>query len=332
MANVLPVLMFKPEKVVLFTTPQEKFCADNLENLFKSKGIKVYRRDGLDAYDFEGVKNIVKEKLDSFEGDVWLNVTGGTKLMALAAYEVFIESNKSIFYCNTAKNQIIRLYPSIHTEKLKLDLTIEDYLNSYGYKVLSTRTDKIDEKEIKLFNLLDESNLLKKFSDFLDRFRSLSSDNSGTRTYYDKKNGIFSIQKTTAGYLLFINKEKFKFDNSRFLKGYWLEDYTLYKLNKVGIIPELGVKIVSSNNVENEIDLIFLSDYKLYLISCKSGRNKDPNKDLYEIETLRNVAGGTFGKAFLITTKPLTQRMQERAKELNVNALTVEQIDSIKEV
>ncbi len=331
MANVLPVLMYKPENVVLFTTPEEKHSADNLESLFKSKRIRVNRLDGLDAYDFNGIKKTVEQEIIKYKDPVYLNVTGGTKLMALAAYEIFTEKNKPIVYCNTERNEIIHLYPKIFTEKLELNLSIYDYLKSYGYTVIYTRTDKINGKETRLFKKLDERNLLKKFSEFLNRYRSGEAFYTHSGTYSDKENHIFSIQKTASAYILYVYDEKFKFDENIFMRGDWLEDYTLYKLKKFGFSPEVGVKIVSSNNVENEIDLIFLNNYKLYLISCKSGRNNDPNKDIYEIETLRNVAGGTFGKAFLITTRPLTKRIIQRAKELHVKPLTHEQIDSIKD-
>lgn len=136
MANVLPVLMFQPKSVVLFTTPEEKHCADNLEKLFKSKGIKVSRLDGLNAYDYINFKDAVKSELEKTEGDVILNVTGGTKLMALAAYEAFAEKDKKIFYCNTENKQIIHLFPKLNTEPLTLNLSIKDYLISYGYEIV----------------------------------------------------------------------------------------------------------------------------------------------------------------------------------------------------
>jgi hypothetical protein len=94
MANVLPVMMYKPKNVFLFATPEEKDCANNLEQLFKSKKINVIRKDGLNAYDYFAFKKCVIENLDNIKDEVWLNVTGGTKLMALAAYEAFAEKNR----------------------------------------------------------------------------------------------------------------------------------------------------------------------------------------------------------------------------------------------
>lgn len=326
MANVLPALMYKPENVVLFTTPEEKECADNLDRLFQEKNIKVDRNDGMDAYDYSGFKESIKKELDKYSNEVWLNVTGGTKLMALAAYEAFAEKDKRIIYCNTERNQIIHLFPQLKTEKLNLDLSIQDYLKSYGYAITASRTNQMKQDYSKLFDILNKKNILIKFAEFLDKFRSESLESKHLKTYNDKKDRIFTIQKTALGFVLMIGQDKFKYDDDKFLKGDWLEYFMLEFLKKIGIKSELGIKIISLGNVENEIDLIFVKNYQLYLISCKSGRNTDPNKDIYEIETLRNVAGGTFGKAFLLTTKPLSSRISQRCKELKVKSLNLTNI------
>lgn len=327
MANVLPVLMFRPENVVLFTTPEEKSCADHLQKLFNSKGIKVQRNDGLDAYNYIEFKEIVKMELSKTKGEVWLNVTGGTKLMALAAYEAFAEKNKPIIYCNTDRNQLIHLFPKLKTEKLQLEIKTSDYLQSYGYKVIGTKTELASEEYFKLFDLLQSQNLLIKFSNFLDSYRSQTGSGRILKTYFDKKEKIFSIQKTANGVFLFVDKKKFKYNDEGFLKGKWLEYFVMYLLKKQGINADVGVKIVSENNVENEIDLTFIQDYKLFLISCKTGKNTDPNSDIYEIETLRNLAGGTFGKGFLVTTRELSPKMQKRAENLGIKILTLEKLN-----
>lgn len=330
MANVLPVLMYKPNNVILFITPEEKHCADNLEKLFKAKGIEVRRNDGLDAYDYIRFKEAVKSQLKSTEGETWLNVTGGTKLMALAAYEAFAEKDKSIIYCDTENKQIIHLFPQLSTEPFTLNLSIKDYLISYGYEIVSTRTEGLNENHRRLFKLLIEKQLLTKFAEFLDKFRSEAAENKNLRTFNDKRDGIFTIQKTPSNFILFIGKEQFRYNDDRFLKGDWLEYIMLYHLENLGIDSELGVKVTSKGNVENEIDLIFIKSFQLYLISCKSGRKNDPNKDIYEIETLRNVAGGTFGKAFLFTTKPLTERIRQRANQLDIHLINLSDLADLK--
>ncbi|NWF51100.1 MAG: DUF1887 family protein [Ignavibacteriaceae bacterium] len=326
MANVIPVFMYKPQFVVLFATPEEKHTADNLEKLFISKKIVVKRIDNLDAYDYLKFKDCILDELTKATNDVWLNVTGGTKLMALAAYEAFAEKDKKIIYCNTDRSQMIHLFPKLSPEKLNLNISIDDYLQSYGYKVVSSRTNEVKKEYFELFELIESNNLRLSFTKFLDDYRRQTGSENPLTTYSDKKNKIFTIQRTPTSILLFVNNRKFKFNDENFLKGDWLEYFILYSLEKQNIKPEVGVKIISDSNVENEIDIIFIKDYQLYLISCKSGKNTDPNKDIYEIETLRNIAGGTFGKAYLFTVQDLTERMKQRAKDLKIETLTFKNI------
>lgn len=326
MANVIPVFMFKPDNVILFATPEEKKTANHLQKLFESKNIRVDRVDDLDAYDYLNFKKCIYQKLESTNDEVWLNVTGGTKLMALAAYEAFAEKNKKIIYCNTDRNQIIHLFPRLFTEKFNLDLSIDDYLKSHGYDLISAKTSFVKNEFFDLFSLLESQNLLTKFSDFLDKYRSETGSENPVKTYIVKSNKIFKIQKTTSNVVLFVNQTTFKYDDDKFLKGDWLEYFMLYSLKKQRIIPQVGVKIISETNVENEIDIVFIKDYQLYLISCKSGKNSDSNKDIYEIETLRNIAGGTYGRAFLFTAKDLTPRIKQRAVDLKVTTLTLNKI------
>jgi hypothetical protein len=326
MANVIPVFMYKPSKVLLFATPEEKYTADHLEKLFISKNILVNRIDDLDAYDYLKFKDCIINEINKESGDLVLNVTGGTKLMAFAAYEAFAEKDKKIIYCNTDRNQIIHLFPKLSTEKLNLNISIDDYLQSYGYKVVASRTKEVKKEYFDLFELIESNNIKIPFAKFLDDYRSQTGSENPLKTYVDKKNKIFTIQRTPNSIILFLNNLKFKFNDEKFLKGDWLEYFTLYSLEKQNIKPEVGIKIISDSNVENEIDIIFIKDYQLYLISCKSGKNTDPNKDIYEIETLRNIAGGTFGKAYLFTGQDLTERMKQRAKDLKIETLTFEKI------
>ncbi|NWG28928.1 MAG: DUF1887 family protein [Ignavibacteriaceae bacterium] len=326
MANVIPVLMYKPNKVLLFATPEEKKTANHLEKLFVSNNIDVRRVDNLDAYDYLKFKDCILDEINKATVDVVLNVTGGTKLMALAAYEAFAEKDKHIIYCNTDRNQIIHLFPKLSTEKLNLSVSINDYLQSYGYKVVASRTKEVKKEYFDLFELIELNNIKLPFAKFLDDYRSQTGSENPLKTYVDKKNKIFTIQKTPTSIILLVNNIKFKFDDEKFLKGDWLEYFMLYSLKKQNIKPEVGVKIISTSNVENEIDIIFIKDYQLYLISCKSGKNTDPNKNIYEIETLRNIAGGTFGKAFLFTVKDLTDRMKQRASDLKIETLTFARI------
>lgn len=329
MANVLPVLMYMPENVVLFTTPEEKLCADNLERLFKAKGISVIRKDNLDAYDYIGFKEAVKVKLEDTQEDAWLNVTGGTKLMALAAYEAFAEKDKKIIYCDTEHQNIITLFPKYDSSKLIADLTIEDYLLSYGYLIEETKKIDNENKYFELFSFIESNDLMNSFTAMYAEVRkSLSNE-----TYIQKpkftihsNDNLFQFQKNFDNYFIQFGKQKkssIKVEYSDFKSGDWLEFYIYYLLKeKNNLSPLIGIKIQNQEGVENEIDVMVLKDYRLNIYSCKTGK-KDNQFDLYQLETLRQITSGTFGKGIFVTANKHSEKFLNRAKELLIEVIEV---------
>ena len=320
MANVIPVLMYKPQNVVLFATPEEHKSADFLQNLFKSKLINVKRINGLNAYDYLNFKKVVSDLLEKTNGDVWLNVTGGTKLMALAAYEAFAEKEKNIIYCDTDHQKIIFLYPENKVEKIQAAITIEDYLRSYGYRISETRDINYIKKFYDLFNYINTLNAMQSFIKFMNSVRENFSTTQPRYTINspDKK---FRFIKEMDNFFIeygYPSYKRIKLKFNEYQHGNWLEFYTFYVFEqKHKLNPLSGVKIVYFDGVENEIDLIFLKDYKLHIVSCKSGK-KGNQYDLFQLETLRNITSGTFGKGIFITTKNPTSRFLDRARNLGI--------------
>lgn len=327
MANVLPVLMYKPDKVYLLTTKEEAQCGNNLKQLFRDKKILVEEIKNIDAYDGKTVKNAINNiLLKSKDEEIVLNLTGGTKLMALAAFQIANQKKINAFYCNTEKKEIIHLRPNKQSEKLKLDITVKDYLFAYGFRIVDSKIEHIGEHEFEIVRCLIERELVEDFISFTKRYRRDSSQKCGYFTILDNRNRKFSVQKTRTGYHLHILDKKYVFNTDNFLKGDWLEIYAYTILKRYNISSEIGLKIRSIGGVENEIDIVFLKDYQLHIISCKSGK-LDSNKTLYEIETLRAVAGGTFGRAYLVSVEKLSSWILERAKELNIRVLTLDEFD-----
>ncbi|MGQ9799959.1 MAG: Card1-like endonuclease domain-containing protein [Ignavibacterium sp.] len=325
MANVLPVFMYKPTNVVLFTTPEENQCASNLEILFKSKRINVIRKNNLNAYDYASFKSAVLSELENNNDEVILNVTGGTKLMAFAAYEAFAEKDKKIIYCDTEHQKIITLFPKYSSTSLNAELSIEDYLKSYGYNIIETKSPFTESDYFNFFRFIEKERLMRSLVNLYTNVRQKLSEEKPRFTVEsdDKK---IRFQKNLDTYIIhYGNKTEnsFKVQSNDFKSGDWLEYYIYYKLKtEENLSTLMGVKISNPQGVENEIDVIALKDFRLYLYSCKTGK-KDNQFDLYQLETLRNITSGTFGKGIFVTSNQHSEKFLKRAKELSIDVKNV---------
>jgi len=86
-------------------------------------------------------KEKIEEYTNKFDDNIALNLTVGAKLMVLAAYEVFAKENFIIIYCDTEHKNLIAIYPEYKIEKINAKLTIDDYLFSYGYKIIEKKDE-----------------------------------------------------------------------------------------------------------------------------------------------------------------------------------------------
>ena len=99
--NVLPVLAERPRQAVLLITPQMENQGRLLEKFFRERGVQTVSYP-IPAYDFAGVLAVCKTVIQKFcttdEPIITLNVTGGTKVAALAAYQQFYFASQRIIY------------------------------------------------------------------------------------------------------------------------------------------------------------------------------------------------------------------------------------------
>lgn len=331
MPNVLPVLMFKPDIVFLLSTPEELDCGRHLQSLFSSKKIKVFLYDNINAYDDEALLKRLNEIFDKYADGIILNVTGGTKMMAIPAYEYFRKRNKPVFYCNTDGHSIIHLLPERKIEFINAQISITDYLYSYGYKI---EEEKNFSKELGVSKFLDWllPDKLPSFIPFADRIRREVKLDEPRIT---RRIGDYQFEK-----MLDISRVKhFSTDtiikvNANFFHGNWFEAVTEQIIKEtLKCETKSGVKIVSPGGNKNEIDTLFIRNQQLYLVSCKSGKTEGQGtkEHLAELEVLRNLTGGTFAKALFIYANKTPERILSRAKEFKIKALPITQLKNYLE-
>jgi len=141
--NLTPALdeTLKPQRMVLATSPDMQRRADALAIVLKRKGIAVDRLEIADAYDYAGIEDALLSWLSAHDrDDVALNVTGGTKLMAMAAQSVFSGNGKPIFYVNAETDEVLFLGRRDQAHRLDVRLNLRDYLEAHGYNLARSPT------------------------------------------------------------------------------------------------------------------------------------------------------------------------------------------------
>ncbi len=158
---LLPILHELPPVAVLAHTDLTRQVAENVKELVQGRsdltGKVNIQLCHVDPYDVERVRQALLKHLRDQgweEGQVQYNLTGGTKTMILAAYELARHAGASYFYLESERGQNVLYRYDLHQGQSILAnapvrlgglLTIEDYLHAHGFfKFCDSREDSSD--------------------------------------------------------------------------------------------------------------------------------------------------------------------------------------------
>lgn len=320
--NILGIFHNDPEKVIFCSTKkmeQEK-RTDAIINTLRLYGKDYGLRSDRIVVDQDCLEDceaqIMQEVVRKYQGNQFvINLTGGTKIMVLAAYNVFqqIEGVRMI-YTPIPKNEFLEIYP--RTDKCSspvsylLRLTVEGYVTAYGVGVKNHhKVEKLKanaRKNRELCNWMVEH--YRDIEDILGELYGRLKDQRDNRTFrlkldYQPKKG--SEREFLKKLGLHEGRGKaFTKEEIRFLTGDWLSDYCFNEISSLPIDDCVtGIELVSPKGADNEFDVMFTKDNALYLLECKSLKQKhDKDADiLYKISALQHDFGLRV-TGFLVST------------------------------
>lgn len=163
--NVLPVRHFHPEKVLLVYTDGTSKQYQHLKVFLESEtAIEALKTD---AYDIQSIRSQLSTAIQQFLSkdqfltaapELLFNLTGGTKGMALAAYQVALQYNIPIFYLESESGQTkvycyswVNSQPDLKSQELLpeylslrdvLDLHLGQGKDAEGKEIWNTRPNK----------------------------------------------------------------------------------------------------------------------------------------------------------------------------------------------
>jgi len=269
----------------------------------------------------------VKEKLKDYFKDkkfdkIFVNITGGNKIMSLGAYSFFSEFSDEqveVVYLPINETSYKQIKPLGSDSKaidvpLKVGLTVDEY-----FKALRVKVKKIGEPvNLKLSRKLYELYFDKKcvFSELTGILRKYRKKD-GNKEFKKPKN-IEDLEKVRCFLpLLGLNADKFDFFTDRtyidYFSGGWFEEYvydkiknlTGYCIDDVRINIKLHTEsenVEDDSEVENELDVVFTRNNDLHVVECKSGNlsSQDWTSTFYKVAYL-NRNFGLSSRSYIVS-------------------------------
>ena len=324
--NILGIYHFKPDTVFFITTKEmekrEKTTAIvetlkgmglNFEGRYKK--IIVAEDSILDCH-----RKIDESVQDVQDSEFSVNLTNGTKIMSIAAYDYFKDYVSKMIYIPINKNEFISPFPKkAHTkpETLDLRLMVNEYLAAYGLNVSNHKKLKrygdeaLERKDLSRWiasNYSKVKNLLVVLGGALRNHRDDSKDymlkiDFNGATPSDKE----LIQRLGMSYSDDTISKLMTRSEIRYITGGWLEEFCFCELHHYlnnGIDDiKTGLKLKNRKGNENEFDVMFTMDNALYFVECKTleQQNLDYKDILYKIGALQQDFGLRVN-SFWVTT------------------------------
>jgi len=291
-----------PDRLFMLHSTDTKPIAENIKSILKFDDELILVEK---PFDYFYCKNIITELCKNIDPQsMSFNISGGTKIMTLAAADVAAKKGISMFYIDQ-NNNIIDFTTDKQSQYNKL-IPLEIYFRLFGQSIKSTieyaniNEELLAFKEIIMNELPNFQALFKKFRENkYEAYNSFSIENEKYELQWKQKEKeaviltkSTKIEKMVSGnyafQLLFVTGW-FELEIVQTVKN-WNKAQQIYWNT---IIPR-----TANASAKNEIDIIIDTGIKLFFIECKTYVN-----DIKDLDKFRNVVknfGGLGAKSILV--------------------------------
>ncbi len=295
----------------------------------------------VDENSIEDLREKVSKLFSGWEHSSFeVNITGGTKLMSLAAYEFFKEmENCEIFYQPLNQN-LQRLFPAYADFSVSQLLTLEEYMKAHGISLRYDNKCLMDYD----FNSGVYEKVIKQNRDLIKPVIALQN-NSYFRNIFKRKDSVNLNQVPDEKYVTpegkHIDKdevidaikafgfdvEKLSRDELRYITGGWFEEFVYQKVKNENNLPDENIALnvrIEKGHDNNELDVVYIQDNRLHVIECKSflegsEGTKVLNDALYKLQAIMKSKFGLNASPHLYTQSVVEKEAAlNRAKEFGI--------------
>jgi Card1-like, endonuclease domain len=337
MQNLLPILQAQPQRVVFIATKEEDESRLQLEAVLRGHQITAEAPLYVDAYAPDSTLEACRQIIARHGANqLTANITGGTKVMSIAAFRAFSAADVPCTY--TPNRRLLYLYPDGHdAEPLQMKVEVLTYLHAHGQLAsLRARDARLSLPDLAAFI----GQHIARLDPFLGRLRYEMRNAAGRSSIRFPVEGrqrqaiagelvlramrAGVLQATKAG----TRELEIVFDDERarrYLDGEWLEDL-VFEAVKHGGFDSCASNIAlawkdAPHREMNEIDIAVVHNLRFFYLSCKTGSDANQMKQhLYELETLSDLAGGLFNHPILVgsSAKAVPAYLRRRMEALGI--------------
>jgi len=325
--QTLPIFLgvkeFNPDVLHLIVTSES---GDKLYYLLEAlKDCKV-KQHFCGAYDVAGVGEICKQIIAGCapEDEISFNLTGGTKLMLIAAQTVLIEKGLKGFYLNIG-NMLTEI-PSYSQRELKYQTSTSDFFTLSGHAISSFRILKdYSEEDLAVAKAIQhysgESNeyslLTAHYRDHIKSMKKPCREVLSNGMFWDWSEGKLVVTSKDGIIRKFISPMV----KELFFYGGWWELLVATSVSDWDATQEILMQVIlpfkaDSKQPKNEIDVLVNRNNKLIFIECKSGIVLQT--DINKIKSIRDTFGGNASKSILVSQYQPKATLMEKCKELGI--------------
>jgi len=330
--QILPVytgiLERQPDVVHILYTKETVRLKNRLIKNFPSCKTCSYQ---VEPYNYQSIEETVTKIIcENEEATFELNLTSGTKLMALASQEVFKTLECFSFYID--QNQNLIDISNGTQNKLKKNISTKNFLALSDHNTFSSTTLKaysIDD--INLANSILELRKIKSgISELFKLFRALDVDSeSRSFSYKNKKYSIY-----WKGNYLNVAAPKFNLESNGvnsfkiLTSGLWWEIIIASAISSWKSAKEIHLSLAIKSNTnnkldKNEIDILINTGQKILFIECKSGRVTQ--SDINKMRAIGKFYGGISSKSILVSFYKPQAHLIEKCRDFGIELFYLEE-------
>lgn len=358
--NLTPALdpELQPRRVIMLVSPDMRQRAEWLTDVLRPRGIHLESVPIPDAHAVHDLRQRLQALARKETGAIALNLTGGTKLMSIAAYEAFHAQGHAIFYVHPEHDRLIWLHPDDRPAyDLANRIRLDAFFRAHGAR-LEGRPSAYGCPEA--YRQLGHSLIqnLHRYARALAtlNYAASTAEQAGSLTYTDQTGTLCGpelremINRFEAAGILRAEPRTLHFANPAarfFANGGWLEHY-VYALvqdlrRQYPTIQDLGRSLEvtrrsGEREVRNELDVVYLADNRLHVIECKTRRFPAEGKTggagaaaLYKLETLGQLLGGIQARRILVSYQPLKAPIRDRARDLRIETCAHTELPQLRD-